>query len=69
MKSLNEQLEFSFIKQVVQGYGTVEEVIRHFDDRFDDIEDDIKAIKKQITKINNSLHLLPAATNQGTPPP
>lgn len=49
------QMEFSFIKQSIQGYGNVGEVIKHFDERLDKIEESIKLIKMFMVELKGSL--------------
>ncbi len=40
-----QQLEFGFINQRVPNYGTVGDVIKHFNSRLDNLEESIKLIK------------------------
>lgn len=50
------QMEFNFVNQVIQGYGSVQDVIKHFDKRLDNIEEDIKIIKSQMKDILSILN-------------
>ncbi len=40
----NEQMEFNFVKQIIHPFGSVSDVINHFDERLDKIEQSIKLI-------------------------
>jgi len=51
----NPQMEFSFVEQSIRGYGSVGEVIKHFDERFDKIEESIKLIKMFMVELKANL--------------
>ena len=45
-----QQLEFGFINQKVPNYGTVGDVIKHFNSRLDNLEESIKLIKSFVVE-------------------
>lgn len=49
------QMEFDFAKQMVNGYGSVGDVIRHFNDRLDKMENSIYIIKNCLIEIKDNL--------------
>lgn len=53
-KNQPTQLEFSFVSQLVQGYGNVGDVINHFNTRLDKIEDSIRIIRNSLTEIREN---------------
>lgn len=49
------QMEFGFVNYVVQNYGTVGDVIKHFDERLDKLEDHINIIHGFITELRSNM--------------
>ena len=47
-KSIGEQLEFDFMDQRIKGLGNVRDVITHFNNRLDKIEESIKLISERM---------------------
>lgn len=60
------QMEFSFMKQAIGGYGCVQDVIKHFDDRLDNIEENIKILTAKIKKLEDEPDLV--LTSEGVEP-
>jgi hypothetical protein len=50
----SNQLEFEFIEQKIEGFGTVGDVVKHFNDRLDKIEETFKLIKSFMVEIRKS---------------
>jgi len=50
-----EQLEFKFVDRMVNNYGSVGDVIDHFNDRLDQLEESVKFIRTFITDVRASM--------------
>ena len=49
------QMEFSFIKNEIRGYGSVSDVIKHFNERLDNLEESIKLIKSFVVDVRATM--------------
>ena len=49
------QMEFGFAAHVVEGYGNVGDVIRHFDRRLNDMETSISQLKTLIIDMKSNM--------------
>jgi hypothetical protein len=57
-KPTSEQLEFNFVHQIIQKYGTVGDVIKHFDERFDEVEKSIRLINAFMTETRETMKFI-----------
>ena len=63
-KPLDNQMEFDFVKQVIQNFGNVGDVIRHFDKRLDNIETSIKLINAFMSNIRETMQFVKSNMHQ-----
>jgi hypothetical protein len=63
-KPLDNQMEFNFVKQVIQNFGNVGDVIRHFDERLDNIETSIKLINAFMSNIRETMQFVKSNMHQ-----
>lgn len=50
-----EQMEFSFVNRIVNNYGSVGDVINHFDERLDKIEESLRYIRSFMVDVRSSM--------------
>jgi hypothetical protein len=53
-----EQMEFSFVNRIVQNYGTVGDIITHFDERLNKIDENLRYIKSFIIDVRSSMDFI-----------
>jgi hypothetical protein len=51
----SNQMEFGFVERVVQGYGSVGDVIKHFNSRLDNVEESIRMIRDMLIAIRGNM--------------